>query len=413
MDPVYHLELLDGFAGTDSDLEEMQRAARALFAAQGELATLRARNEQAAERRLELESIVSELSPFGDIAGLRTRLEGEIRRLANSEKLVQLGQVAQACLSGDEAMQPLLRKAHSELVEMARLDPELRTLVVEFEGARAALSEVERRLDRYVQKLDLNEELLEEHRELLSELARVERKYRRSDSDLAQLLEEAKVQLSKQMVEAEEARLTALVESARINAEAIANRLTETRKKAAEDLARVVLADLKELNMGDASLEVRVEPASLSVTGADLVTFLISTNRGEPYKPLKDVASGGELSRITLVLKKALRERSGVNVLIFDEVDTGVSGGVARAVGEMLRALAQQSQVVCITHLPQVASLSDRHFLVSKEVSARAKTVVKVLSDAEKIDEIARMLAGYEVTDASRASARELIASKS
>ncbi|MFO0201558.1 MAG: DNA repair protein RecN, partial [Alphaproteobacteria bacterium] len=120
----------------------------------------------------------------------------------------------------------------------------------------------------------------------------------------------------------------------------------------------------------------------------------------------------GELSRVMLVLKKILRERSGVNVLIFDEVDTGISGGVARSVGKMLKEISGQSQVICITHLPQVASLSDRHFLVNKEVGERAITVVKQLSDEEKVDEIARMLAGYTITDASRASARELIASK-
>ena len=163
--------------------------------------------------------------------------------------------------------------------------------------------------------------------------------------------------------------------------------------------------------MRDASLDVRFSEIGPTASGLDKVELLISTNTGEPHATLSHSASGGELSRVMLVLKKILRERSGVNVLIFDEVDTGISGGVARSVGQMLKEISIRSQVVCITHLPQVASLSDRHFLVNKEVGERAVTVVRQLTDLEKVDEIARMLAGYKITEASRASARELIGS--
>ena len=163
--------------------------------------------------------------------------------------------------------------------------------------------------------------------------------------------------------------------------------------------------------MQDASLQVRFGESEPTALGIDKAEFLISTNKGEPHGSLIQIASGGELSRVMLVLKKILRERSGVNVLIFDEVDAGVSGGVARSVGRMLKEISKCSQVVCITHLPQVASLSDRHFLVNKEVGDRAVTVVRELTSEEKVDEIARMLAGYKITDASRASAIELITS--
>jgi DNA repair protein RecN (Recombination protein N) len=188
--------------------------------------------------------------------------------------------------------------------------------------------------------------------------------------------------------------------------------LRTTRNKGAKELCAAVASDLKELSMRDASLEVRFTESEPTATGLDRIEFLIATNRGEPHAPLQKIASGGELSRVMLVLKKILRERSGVNVLIFDEVDTGISGGVARSVGRMLKEISSQSQVICITHLPQVASLSERHFLVNKEVGERAITVVKQLSEEEKVNEIARMLAGYTITDTSRASARELIASK-
>ena len=131
--------------------------------------------------------------------------------------------------------------------------------------------------------------------------------------------------------------------------------------------------------------------------------------QGEQPRPLRTIASGGELSRIMLVLKKVLRDRSGVNVLVFDEVDTGISGGVARAVGQKLKSLSKNSQVVCITHLPQVASFADHHLLVEKAGVKRVTTRVRTLSEKETVDEIARMLSGFEVTQASRKSALELI----
>jgi DNA repair protein RecN (Recombination protein N) len=188
--------------------------------------------------------------------------------------------------------------------------------------------------------------------------------------------------------------------------------LRAIRQKAAKQLEAAVARDLAELAMADAALQVNLTPIEPTVSGIDKVEFAISTNKGEPAGALAQIASGGELSRVMLVLKKILREQSGVNVLIFDEVDTGISGGVARSVGRMLKAISSQSQVLCITHLPQVASLSDKHFLVHKQVGERAVTVVRALSDSEKVDEIARMLAGFTITDASRASARELIESR-
>ena len=159
-------------------------------------------------------------------------------------------------------------------------------------------------------------------------------------------------------------------------------------------------------------LESQIGPAP---DGIDSVEFLISPNRGEPARPLRQIASGGELSRIMLVLKKVLKERTGVNVLVFDEVDSVVSGAVARAVGEKLKALSAGSQVICITHLPQVASLADAHIFVQKQevggrgAARRTIRVVRELSPDERVDEGARMLAGREVTKASRESARELL----
>jgi DNA repair protein RecN (Recombination protein N) len=262
---------------------------------------------------------------------------------------------------------------------------------------------------RYVASLEVDASTLDAFREELSDLARLERKYRLDDAGLLALKEKVTTELSHlsggEGYRELEREVAALYDKAIIAGKA----LRAARQKGAHELCKEVSGDLKELNMKDASLQVRFAESEPTPLGIDKVEFLISSNKGEPHGPLNQIASGGELSRVMLVLKKILRERSGVNVLIFDEVDSGVSGGVARSVGLMLKEISKRSQVVCITHLPQVASLSDKHFLVNKEVGERTTTVVKELSQEEKIDEIARMLAGYKITDASRASAKELI----
>jgi DNA repair protein RecN (Recombination protein N) len=163
--------------------------------------------------------------------------------------------------------------------------------------------------------------------------------------------------------------------------------------------------------MSGAKLSVSMTRKEMTQHGIDDVEFLLMSNPGEPPKPLRTIASGGELSRIMLVLKKILRDRSGVNVLVFDEVDTGISGGVARAVGQKLKSLSKDSQVICITHLPQVASYADHHLLVEKSGTKKVSTSVRELAQkGERIEEIARMLSGFEVTESSKKSAEELIA---
>ena len=297
------------------------------------------------------------------------------------------------------------------MAEMHRLDPSIAKIQGEFESAKRSLLDSEIAVARYVDSLDVDASTLESLREELSELARLERKYRLDDAGLCDLKVRVARELD-QLAGGEGYRdLERAVAKLYDEALVVGRELRKVRQKGASELTKAVSADLKELNMQDASLQVRFAESEPTAIGIDKAEFLISTNKGEPHGSLIQIASGGELSRVMLVLKKILRERSGVNVLIFDEVDAGVSGGVARSVGRMLKEISKCSQVVCITHLPQVASLSDRHFLVNKEVGDRAVTVVRELTSEEKVDEIARMLAGYKITDASRASAIELITS--
>jgi DNA repair protein RecN (Recombination protein N) len=314
-------------------------------------------------------------------------------------------------LAAEEGISASLKEVAGALQEIQRLDPSAQKMVEEFEVARNALAESELSIDRYVSSLEFDADSLEGLRSELSELARLERKYRLDDAGLCALRVDAERELVVLNAVTGAKELEQEVAALFDQMMRVGRALSVARQRGAIDLTKAVVSDLKELNMTGASLQVTFSEGEPSSLGLDKIEFLISTNKGEPHGALNKIASGGELSRVMLVLKKILRERSGVNVLIFDEVDTGVSGGVARSVGQMLKEISAQSQVICITHLPQVASLSDRHFLVNKQVGDRAVTTVKQLTEEEKVDEIARMLAGYTITEASRASARELIGS--
>lgn len=413
LDGRFHLELLDGFCNSEELADRMREAHRRWSEKRGEFQRLQEAHAKGALRREELESTVAELEALTNLKpGRRVELEREIKRVGNAERLIEVGQRTVDLMSGEEGLTLRMKELASSMQELVRLDPGAASIAEEFESARSTLARSETSLNRFVSALDFDAETLEVLREELSEIARLERKYRADDAGLVALRESSRRELDalsggEGYTELEKEVATLLAEAQKIGRE-----LRKVRSAGAKQLCKLVAVDLTELNMRDASLDVRMTECEPSPSGIDRVDFLISTNKGQPHAPLSAIASGGELSRVMLVLKKILRERSGVNVLIFDEVDTGISGGVARSVGQMLKEISSRSQVVCITHLPQVASLSDRHFLVNKEVGERAITVVRQLSEDEKVDEIARMLAGYKITEASRASARELIGSK-
>jgi DNA repair protein RecN (Recombination protein N) len=413
LDSRYHLELLDGFADTEKVCLTYRQAYDQWLEKRDELLALERAQEQGAQRREELEVLVEELEALPKLKpGRRKELDAEIKRIGNFERLNQAGQQALELLAGDEGLGTKLRELSGVLSDLQRFDPSTASIVQDFELARESLTRSEIAIGRYVHTIDADTSLLEELREELSELARLERKYRTDDAGLCDRRERAKQELARLGGGDGLAALKRDVAARLDVVSKLGLELRKIRQRAAKQIVSSVSDALAELAMGDARLEVKLGETEPTPRGLDKVDFLMATNKGEVAAPLSQIASGGELSRVMLVLKKILREQSGVNVLIFDEVDTGISGGVARSVGRMLKDIASQSQVVCITHLPQVASLSDKHFLVHKEVGDRAVTVVRALTDGEKVDEIARMLAGFTITDASRASARELIESR-
>ncbi|MFM1846827.1 MAG: hypothetical protein RL417_301 [Pseudomonadota bacterium] len=412
LDPTYHVSLLDGFAGHSEILStyrarfgEWRDAVEALRGAE-----VRARTDAA--RQAELEEIVRDLSPLGLRAGLRADLEAEVKKQSHAENIIAGGQaIAEMCGQEGGALDQLSGIA-AELQRIAPFDPDIDDLSRRFHGVRTEFIEFEHDLAAHIRRVDVDERALENTRARLAEIARLERKYRTNDHGLLDILIDAQAKLGPAETVSIE-HLQGAVEDAYKKLAGVGRELTRSREKAAVRLAKDVRSELKEVAMEGAAIEVRLLPeGEPSPAGLERAEILIATNPGEPVKPLKLIASGGELSRLTLVLKKVLRDRSGVNILVFDEVDTGISGSVARAVGEKLKALSRDSQVLCITHLPQVASLADAHFLVTKSSGKRAVSRIELLDEAAKVDEIARMLAGYDISSAARESARELLASK-
>lgn len=412
LDPRYHLALVDGFGGYATTVDRYSEIYREWKKNDQELRERNERIERNALRQAELEFIAEELREAKLVSGLREQLEADVKRLSRGEGVINSARLLLDAVRSDGGLGDQMALVSGKLQELIKQDPEVEKIAESLRNARLQVEEFESSLDQYSEGVEVDPEALETLRERLAEVARLERKYRTNDQGLLELLEKTQRELSELGSDEGMAKLQAKVSALRVEVEKLADELSEHRSKAGKRLAREVEKELAELNMTGAKLELRLERGELSSLGRDHGEIFLSTNKGEPLLELRRIASGGELSRIMLVLKKILKDRSGVNILIFDEVDSGISGGVARAVGQKLRQLAQHSQVICITHLAQVASLADRHLLVGKKVGKRTISVVRELSEEERIEEIARMLAGYEVTPAARESARELVSSK-
>lgn len=412
LDNDFHLELLDGYAGNEELLLRYRAAFREWQRIESEVLSFEKKEAENARRRVELETIIEELSKPFIAAGVRIALEDEIKRGSNREKITTLVYHLRDALESEEGLLATSSAIKGDIFELKRVDESAEAILGSYLNLEAAIDEFDKVLSVYGSTLDVNKDELEKKRDTLAEIARLERKYKVNDATLIALREDAVKELEALDEVSDIEKLKKLLIEARNSAIALGESLSRKRRESAGRLAKEVMHELSELNMKGSKFEVSFEEGKPHTNGLERCAFLISTVKGEPTKPISDIASGGELSRIMLVLKKILREKSGVNVLVFDEVDSGISGSVARAVGQKLRALASTSQVICITHLPQVASLADHHFLVEKAEGKRASCKIRELKEKEKIEEIARMLAGYTVTDASRESARELLSSK-
>lgn len=410
------LATLDRLGGLEDRRLAFADALAALREAEGELSRLTESLATFAERRDYLEAAARELDDAKLAEGEEDSLRVEAARLAHADRLRELAGAALARLSdGEGAAAESLGSARHALEQAAALDPSLEGTLAPVQEAAIAAEEAARTLAGYLDRLEADPaalETIEARRELYARLAR---KYRRDVPGLLAWREELRGELE-QGADADGAleRVRARAAERERAMAALGQGLTRARKAAARDWGSRLTKELRPLGLPHASIAFEVLPSPdgrPGPAGLDEVLLQFTANPGESARPLQKIASGGELSRVMLALKSALQTRDRVDLLVFDEVDSGIGGAVAQAVGERLRSLAEHRQVVCVTHLPVIAALGRRHFAVSKQV-ANGRTVarIEVLEAKARVEELARMLAGERVTDTTRRQARELLA---
>lgn len=419
-----HQEVLDRYGGFDRDLAEY----RALYE---EARTLRTRLDELVRRERERADLlelarfrVSELERAGLSPGEDEELKRERTVLANAARLAAAANESEQALYGGEgAALDILAGAETRLCEAAALDASLNGPMEMLKVARANLEEAAHALRAYGEKIEADPARLEEIDNRLQELSRLKRKYGGSLDEALRTLERSRDEIAElEGVAESKAETEVELNRALDRLLAAATGLSTKRKRAAVDLGRRMEAELKSLGMRSPAFEARLaalangdgaftrEGVALGPDGIDTVEFHLSPNLGQPPMPLARIASGGELSRVMLALKRLEAQRRGVATMIFDEVDAGIGGEIAQVVGRKLKQLARYHQVLCVTHLAQIAAFADRHFQVEKnEWRGATRSRVRTLEDGERAAEIARMLGGAAVSDKFRRAARELL----
>ena len=365
------------------------------------------------ERQRELSLLEYEIREIEDAAltvGEDEELEREYRRMANGRRIMDsLEQVHQ--LTGDDGAGDSVGRAVREIAGISGLDEELQALEQGLSDIDTLLSDFNRDLATYLIGFSFSEEDFYRTEKRLDQLNGIKSRYGSTIEDVLRYLEEQK-QKQERFAHFDEGRREA--EEAFAKAEAAcseaAEELTRIRKETAEELSEKIIRGLQDLNFLSVDFEIAFSRSEVCRrNGADEIEFLISTNPGEPKRPLAKVASGGELSRIMLAIKAILADKDSTETLLFDEIDTGVSGRTAQKVAEKMEEIGRTHQVLCVTHLAQLAAMADHHFRIEKRVeNGSTRTEIGALSEEESIEEIARILGGAEVTEAVRENAREM-----
>ena len=414
LNPARHLGILDDYAQNDAEFQEYYVLYRELVRIKRELDAM-ITDEAEKQRKIDLLSYqVQEIEDAGLTAGEEQTLESRRKILANASAIRDKIAQSYALLSGDDESSgavDLLGEASHAIDTAAQLDDALAAassqLLDLYYNAKDVAADLIGRLDSY----DTNDAELDEIEQRLDLIYKLKRKYGDTVEDVIEFGQNAREELERiqssqerhDHLQAEKRRLYAL---AREKAEA----LTQTRLNAFEALNKRISGTLDFLNMPGVRMTLRHTRGPLASHGQDSIEFYISTNPGEAPKPLAKIASGGELSRITLAIKNAMADKDAVPTVIYDEIDSGVSGKAAGRIGEVLRQSAQGHQILCITHSAQIAALADCHLLIQKNVANdRTYTEIHPLDEEGRVEALARLISGDHVTDISRANAREML----
>lgn len=433
--PETHIDLLDDFGGLDNLIKNFRSAYDGLNSELAEMKELISRREALKEKRELYAFQIKEIDAVNPQPGEIDQLESELKILENSEKLYEVSmKLYELLYDSESSIHDQLVMVRNQLEDLSDIDKTFEPLKADSETAKAVIDEITRSVQSYSSKIDFNPERLEEIRERLGVLSMFRKKYGGSLEAAIEYREKIgkEFQLAENFDEAI-GKLEGNVEQQRQRLSEIAERLSSKRREVAERVMRSIIGVLAEIGIDNAKFEIVIKNKVYDGNGADIkplvklgrdyyetnekgfdfVEFFISTNVGEEPRPLAKVASGGEISRIMLALKTILAKSDRLPLLVFDEIDTGISGRIGSKVGKSLKSLSGFHQIIAITHLPQIAGMADVHFKVEKGVKGkRAVTSVSHLSEDERVLEVARLLSGEDVTQASISGAKELIGIK-
>lgn len=414
LDPASHIQLLDSFR---PDLTESAKAAvsvdfKAYSESKARLVSLMNLKKKTARDLDFYKFESSEIARAKLIIGEDQDLEQKISLMKNSGRIFEALSVASSSLSSDGAGLDLLSRARSSLETVSGVSERLSELFDKLDGIYYDLEDLSSSISELTESLSFSEEELDEAISRLSVIDNLKRKYSMDIDGILSYKDELDHKIrSVENFDQEEAALKKDLLEKRNDLMASCKALTAKRREAASELEVRILEELKELNFNDTDLKISIEPLEQpQENGIDNVEILISTNKGEPLRPLYRIASGGEISRIMLAFRDVISAYDSVPTVIFDEIDSGISGYTASVVARKLRSIARDRQVICITHLPQIAAAGDHNYRIIKESGEHsASTHMEYLSDEQKINEIARLISGSTITENSLVSARELI----
>ena len=411
----YHRQLLDAFAQSETLAAEVRTLYTTWQSKSQELLRLQSMSEEASAQLQLLSYQTDEINQLNPEEGELALLEQEQKELANAGAILQRGQlVSQLLGEGDnEDVSSLRNHALHLLGQMEGNSPAIRQTEEMLNSALIQVEEAQREIEHYLQNVELNPERLNEVEERLSALYDLARKHRIAPEQLPELMHNLNQQLARlSHVDEDLEHLDTEVERAREALLVSARKLSKAREASAVKLSTDVNRQLEMLGMGSARFKAQLSPIDakhISAHGLEEVEFLISTNTGQGAKPLARVASGGELSRISLAIQVVTAQVTETPTLIFDEVDVGIGGGIAEVVGDLLRTLGERSQVLVVTHQPQVAAKGHQHLLVTKTGEDAVHSELTLLAGAARIEEVGRMLGGAKLTDSTLAHAREML----
>ena len=414
--PEHQLTILDAYAGHHDLLDQTRSTFSQWRQQHHELQKLKIEQEQRQSRRQLLEYQVEELDEFALGEQEFAEIEQEHSRLANGSEIVEQCQGCLDLLYDNEeiTIAGLLTSVTDKLEKLTDLDASLQPIATMLQEAVIQVQESHHELRHYLERLDIDPERFNTLEQRLSRTMELARKHHVRPTELYTLHQQLRQELDS--LTQDEERLDTLQQAliqSRESYQQAAQRLSASRVRHANELATLITEKIQALSMPDGQLQIRVQElsqSSPSALGQDQIEFLVTTNPGQPLQPLAKVASGGELSRISLAIQVITAQRVATPTLIFDEVDVGISGPTAAIVGELLRELGRSTQVLVVTHLPQVAGQGHQHLFVSKQSDGKStETLMQSLDTQGRLDELARLLGGNQITANTRANARELL----